>query len=287
MFDFSIVIPTKNEERNIVNCLKSIFNQRQKNIEIIIVDSSSKDKTIPIIKKYFTDKERKDIKLTLTNKNMPAEKAIAYGIHKSRGKIISFLGADDRLYNDQTLFNINKMFKNISNEILYGSYEIIDDDEKTIKKVISKKFDRDHLLNKENYICATSLFFKKSIFLKIGKSIDDGYDFAFILKSSKNLRFFRTKKILSKFKIHQMSNSGNFYKNLINIEKDYLISKKYGGKIFNTYHLRYLIIKTLSFFRLIWLAELKRKISMTNLLKRKIDFKSKSNEVRERIKQKI
>ena len=84
-----------------------------------------------------------------------------------------------------------------------------------------------------------------------------------------------------------MSNSGNFYKNLINIEKDYLISKKYGGRSFNNYHLRYLIVKILGFFNLIWLAELKRRFSMSNLLKRNIDFKNNSEEVRERISQKI
>ena len=76
------------------------------------------------------------------------------------------MGADDRLYNEQTLSNIKKIFKNINNEILYGSYLIINDDEKVVRKVISKKFDRNYLLNKENYICATSLFFKKVFLLK-------------------------------------------------------------------------------------------------------------------------
>ena len=287
MFDFSIIIPTKNEEKNILSCLNSIFSQTQKNIEIVIIDSFSKDKTISLVKKYLKIKKRKDIKLNIINRNLPAEKAIAYGIHHSRGNIISFLGADDRLYNEQTLSNIKKIFKNINNEILYGSYLIINDDEKIVRKVISKKFDRNYLLNKENYICATSLFFKKSIFTKINKSVEDGYDFAFILKFSQKFEFFRTKMILSKFKIHPMSNSGNFYKNLINIEKDYFISKKYGGRFFNNYHLRYLIVKILKFFNLIWLAELKRRFSMSNLLKKNVDFKNNSEEVRDRVSQKI
>ena len=42
--------------------------------------------------------------------NLPAEKAIAYGIHKSRGDIISFLGADDRLFNSQSLDIVKKLF---------------------------------------------------------------------------------------------------------------------------------------------------------------------------------
>ena len=44
----SIVITTKNEEKNIENCLLSIKEQTYSNIEIILVDNNSKDKTIEI-----------------------------------------------------------------------------------------------------------------------------------------------------------------------------------------------------------------------------------------------
>ena len=59
MFDFSIIIPTKNEEKNILSCLNSIFCQTQKNIEIVIIDSFSKDKTISLVKKYLKIKKEK------------------------------------------------------------------------------------------------------------------------------------------------------------------------------------------------------------------------------------
>lgn len=49
----SIVITTKNEEKNIDNCLKSILNQSYKNIEIIVVDNYSTNKTKEIVKKLF------------------------------------------------------------------------------------------------------------------------------------------------------------------------------------------------------------------------------------------
>ncbi len=53
----SVVITTKNEERHIANCLKSIKKQTYPSgkIEIIIVDNHSTDKTKAIAKK-FTDK---------------------------------------------------------------------------------------------------------------------------------------------------------------------------------------------------------------------------------------
>jgi len=51
----SIIITTKNEEKNIENCLKSIKLQTYSNIEIIVVDNNSSDQTKEISQKY-TDK---------------------------------------------------------------------------------------------------------------------------------------------------------------------------------------------------------------------------------------
>lgn len=51
----SVIIPTYCEERNIARCLNSIKKQTYKDVEIVIVDQTSKDKTVEIAKK-FTDK---------------------------------------------------------------------------------------------------------------------------------------------------------------------------------------------------------------------------------------
>lgn len=48
----SIIIPTLNEEKFLNRCLKNIVNQTYQNIEIIIVDRGSQDKTTEIAKKY-------------------------------------------------------------------------------------------------------------------------------------------------------------------------------------------------------------------------------------------
>ena len=51
----SIVIPTKNSERTLRECLESIKRQSYKNYEIIIVDGYSRDRTEEIARQY-TDK---------------------------------------------------------------------------------------------------------------------------------------------------------------------------------------------------------------------------------------
>ena len=41
----SIIVTTKNEENNIVHCLKSIRSQNYPRIEVIVVDNASADNT--------------------------------------------------------------------------------------------------------------------------------------------------------------------------------------------------------------------------------------------------
>jgi glycosyltransferase involved in cell wall biosynthesis len=48
----SIVIPTYNSEKTLAKCLESIKNQTYKNIEVIVVDKFSKDRTVEIAKKF-------------------------------------------------------------------------------------------------------------------------------------------------------------------------------------------------------------------------------------------
>ncbi len=82
----SVVITTKNEEKNIANCLESIQAQTWPNIEIIVVDNSSTDQTQSIAKQY-TDKVYTKGPERSTQRN--------YGIiEKSTGLYVLFLDAD-------------------------------------------------------------------------------------------------------------------------------------------------------------------------------------------------
>jgi glycosyltransferase involved in cell wall biosynthesis len=48
----SVVVTTKNEEKNIFNCLKSISDQTYPNIEVILIDNFSIDETLEIASRY-------------------------------------------------------------------------------------------------------------------------------------------------------------------------------------------------------------------------------------------
>ncbi|MBU1970534.1 glycosyltransferase [Patescibacteria group bacterium] len=84
----SVVITTKNEERNIETCIKSILEQSypQDKIEIIVVDNNSTDQTKELAQKY-TNK--------VFNKGPERSAQRNYGLlEKSSGEYLLYLDAD-------------------------------------------------------------------------------------------------------------------------------------------------------------------------------------------------
>lgn len=75
----SIIIPTKNSEAYFEKCFKSIREQTYKNIEIIVVDNYSTDKTLEIAKKY-ADK--------ILTKGYERAAQTNFGIKNAKGKYV-------------------------------------------------------------------------------------------------------------------------------------------------------------------------------------------------------
>ncbi|MBL7197090.1 MAG: glycosyltransferase [Candidatus Omnitrophica bacterium] len=86
----SIIITTKNEEKNIENCLRSIehLSYPRQNIEIIVVDNNSSDNTKQISER-FTDK--------VYNFGPERSSQRNFAIRQASGKYILYLDADMRL----------------------------------------------------------------------------------------------------------------------------------------------------------------------------------------------
>jgi chlorobactene glucosyltransferase len=64
----SIIIPARDEEENISDCLDSLLKQDYPNLEIIVVNDSSIDKTENVIKEYQKRYPKKIIGRTLKSK---------------------------------------------------------------------------------------------------------------------------------------------------------------------------------------------------------------------------
>ncbi len=100
----SVIIPTYNSEKTIGECLESIKNQTYKNIEIIVVDKGSTDRTVEIAKKY-TDK------VFVINAGERSEQ-LNFGIKRAKGKYIYRVDSDFILEPTVIEEAVNKCEKN-------------------------------------------------------------------------------------------------------------------------------------------------------------------------------
>jgi len=87
----SIVIPVKNEEERIRNCVESCINSTYRNKEIIIVDDGSTDKTSEIL-----DEINKDGHIIVIHNhvNEGKKRAIEIGCDVAKGEILVFMDSD-------------------------------------------------------------------------------------------------------------------------------------------------------------------------------------------------
>ena len=88
MMKISVVIPNYNKENTIKKCIESIYLQR-KDIEIIVVDDCSEDKSLKIMKKSFPK-----VKIIRNTKNRGAAYCRNLGVLRSSGDYIAFVDSD-------------------------------------------------------------------------------------------------------------------------------------------------------------------------------------------------
>lgn len=115
MDKISIIIPIYNCEEYLTECFDSVVNQTYKNIEVVMVNDGTKDKSDLICKKYEKNYNWQFI-------DRKVNKGLAYtrneGIKKSTGKYIMFLDSDDLLYEDAVECLYNCLKKNKSDLVI-------------------------------------------------------------------------------------------------------------------------------------------------------------------------
>ncbi|MBW4571918.1 MAG: glycosyltransferase family 2 protein [Tolypothrix carrinoi HA7290-LM1] len=91
----SVIIPAYNAEAFIGRTLESVLAQTYENIEVLVVDDGSRDRTAEIVAS-FAEKDSRVILLEQQNAGVAAARNLA--IEKSRGEYIAPLDADDIWY---------------------------------------------------------------------------------------------------------------------------------------------------------------------------------------------
>ena len=222
----SIITACLNSEKTIIHTLNSVLSQNYKNIEHVIVDGGSTDKTLKILQKY----NHPNKKILRTKSEL--YEAMNIGIKNSTGKYICNLNSDDIFNSDSTISKImNIIKKNKHIDIFLGDVLYFDNNNfSNITRYYSSKNFKVSSLKYGMMPAHPATFVRKNIFYKYGfynENFKIAADFNFFYKT---LYLNRVKYLYSNQIITRMRTGGISGKNL----KSYFISSYEIARSFNS-----------------------------------------------------
>lgn len=184
----SIVVPVYNVEKYLEDCIESLINQTYKNIEILLIDDGSKDKSPLICDKYKEIDNRIKV-IHQENSGLSATRNV--GISILKGYYVTFIDSDD--YVDSNY--VKTLVDNIGeNDLLTTGYVRVTNDKKCKFTMIPKNTEWEKLK-----FCNVAGKLYKVSFLKNNKIIYEPN-----VKYAEDLNFY--------LKIYSNSNNIKLYK---------------------------------------------------------------------------
>ena len=202
----SIITISFNANYTIEKTLKSVVGQSYKNIEHIIVDGGSIDKTLDICKAFT------HISKIVSEPDKGVYDAFNKGLNIATGDVIGFLNSDDVFYSENSVQGIVNTFLNNETDIVYGNLDYVNKEGKVIRNWTSKQYENG--LVKKAWTPAHPTFYcKKEVYDRLGGYNDSfkiGGDFELCLRFlevNKIPSFYLNKKLV-KMLVGGISNSG-------------------------------------------------------------------------------
>ena len=206
----SVIVPIYNVEKYLNKCIESIINQTYKNLEIILIDDGSTDKSGKICDRF----EKKDNRIKVIHqKNAGVSSARNTGIDSADGLWIAFIDSDDWVEENY----IKNLIENTSKDVdvvQCGYYRIVEEKKEQINcagKLEIKNADEflNGCLNPQTaYGLCHMKIIRKSIIndIRFNEKIVVCEDALFNIQISRNMKYFKMiKQPLYNYRINRDS----------------------------------------------------------------------------------
>jgi glycosyltransferase involved in cell wall biosynthesis len=158
---FSVVVPSFQQGEFLERTLRSILDQDDKDVEIIVQDGGSTDQSLSILHRY-ADRVRWESK---SDGGQTA--AINEGFQKSSGEYLCYLNSDDMLY-PGALGEVREFFAARPEAmVVYGFGDFIDDQNRLIAPYPVEPWDYARL-RETCFICQPACFFRRLVLERFG-----------------------------------------------------------------------------------------------------------------------
>ena len=206
MLKVSVITPSYNQANFLEETILSIYNQSYRNIQHIIVDGGSTDKSVDIIKKH-EDK----ISYWISEKDKGQSDAINKGFKIANGEIITWINSDDVLLPNALERVVYHFQNNPEIDFLHGKSILFGNDKK--EKIIGT-FQQDFQHRYLAYIPfpQPSSFFRKKVIDETGglnTSLHYGMDYELLVRVALNFELMFVDEVFSKYRLHKAAKTND------------------------------------------------------------------------------
>lgn len=175
----TVIVPAYNHENYIEDCLNSVVAQSYNNMQIIVFNDGSKDKTDYVIKKFIEKSGRKIEYISKENEGLC--KTLNKGLAMSKGKYVAVIASDDMWLPNKIQQQVDFLESNRNVGLIYSDAYFLKWEIKTdmkysdykpkLKKIFKNSIQNinmyEHLMT-ENLVIALTTMVRKECFDKVG-----------------------------------------------------------------------------------------------------------------------
>lgn len=122
----SIIVPVYNLQNDLERCVFSILSQSYKNLEIILINDGSTDKSWDVIQKLAMS-DKRIVPISKSNGGVTSARFV--GLRIAKGEYIGFVDGDDEIEPDMYEFLLRNILR-YNADISHCGYQMIFDDGK-------------------------------------------------------------------------------------------------------------------------------------------------------------
>jgi glycosyltransferase involved in cell wall biosynthesis len=219
----SIVTPSLNQGEFIEETIRSVLSQEYPNLEYIVMDGGSSDKTLDILRSYS------DRLKWASEKDNGQTNAINKGLRMTSGDIVAYLNADDLLL-PGTLEKVAKNFmENPGTMWITGRCRIITENGQETRRPITAyknlwlRLHHPSLLFITDYISQPATFWRASLLNNLGyfdESLHYALDYEYFLRLNARYPLVFLPEYLAAFRVHQQSKNANAFHRNVYVDED-------------------------------------------------------------------
>ena len=198
----SIVLPVHNGSRYLRESIESVLGQTYSNLELIVVDDASTDRTPQILKEYSERDSR--IRVVKNPENLKLPKSLNRGFAEAKGVLLSWT-SDDNRYDKQAIQRmVDFLTANPSVDLVYTDYQLIDSEGHEAQRVTVE--DPVRLWAGNTVGCC--FLYRRPVYERLGGYAEDLFlaeDYDFWLRTSRYFKLTPLHETLYQYRYHGSS----------------------------------------------------------------------------------